>query len=180
MIKAKSQFKRRSTATNVEISIPVPSDADSGQFKATTGAVRYAPENNTMTWSIKSFAVRTSTDPWRLSTSSSSFWSVQGGKEFLMRAHFKLPSVENENQEGRPPIQVKFEIPYFTTSGIQVRIFIFSDSNRLCRALGSLFENRREERLWSIFLGSLHDEKWRLSNTHSIVVDWSFASCSND
>ena len=44
-----------------------------------------------------------------------------------MRAHFQLPSVENENQEGRVPIQVKFEIPYFTTSGIQVtKTFIFS------------------------------------------------------
>lgn len=44
----------------------------------------------------------------------------QGGKEYLMRAHFGLPSVECEDSEGKPPIQVKFEIPYFTTSGIQV------------------------------------------------------------
>ena len=39
-----------------------------------------------------------------------------------MRAHFGLPSVEGEIIEGKPPIQVKFEIPYFTTSGIQVNI----------------------------------------------------------
>ena len=38
-----------------------------------------------------------------------------------MRAHFGLPSVTAEDTEGKPPIQVKFEIPYFTTSGIQVR-----------------------------------------------------------
>lgn len=38
-----------------------------------------------------------------------------------MRAHFGLPSVEKEEVEGRPPIGVKFEIPYFTVSGIQVR-----------------------------------------------------------
>ena len=37
-----------------------------------------------------------------------------------MRAHFKLPSVQSEDHEAKPPIQVKFEIPYFTTSGIQV------------------------------------------------------------
>ncbi|KAB0400211.1 hypothetical protein E2I00_009499 [Balaenoptera physalus] len=47
--------------------------------------------------------------------------SVPGGKEYLMRAHFGLPSVEKEEVEGRPPIGVKFEIPYFTVSGIQVR-----------------------------------------------------------
>lgn len=39
-----------------------------------------------------------------------------------MRAHFGLPSVEAEDKEGKPPISVKFEIPYFTTSGIQVRV----------------------------------------------------------
>jgi AP-1 complex subunit mu len=57
MIKAKSQFKRRSTANNVEIIIPVPSDADTGRFKATCGAVKYVPEKNSMVWSIKSFPV---------------------------------------------------------------------------------------------------------------------------
>ncbi|KAF8902867.1 Mu homology domain-containing protein [Gymnopilus junonius] len=39
-----------------------------------------------------------------------------------MRAHFGLPSVKSEQDlEKRPPITVKFEIPYFTVSGIQVR-----------------------------------------------------------
>ncbi|CAG2167010.1 unnamed protein product [Oppiella nova] len=100
MIKAKSQFKRRSTANNVEIVIPVPHDADSPKFKTSIGSVKYTPEVNSVVWNIKSFP---------------------GGKEYLMRAHFGLPSVVSEETEGKPPIQVKFEIPYFTTSGIQVR-----------------------------------------------------------
>ncbi|VDL81659.1 unnamed protein product [Nippostrongylus brasiliensis] len=100
MIKAKSQFKRRSTANNVEVIIPVPSDADSPKFKTSIGAVRYAPEQSAFVWTIKSFS---------------------GGKEYLLSAHFSLPSVIGEEVEGRPPIKVKFEIPYFTTSGIQVR-----------------------------------------------------------
>ena len=37
-----------------------------------------------------------------------------------MKAHFGLPSVAGDLNEGKPPISVKFEIPYFTTSGIQV------------------------------------------------------------
>ena len=42
-----------------------------------------------------------------------------------MRAHFGLPSVSNEeDKKDRPPITVKFEIPYFTVSGIQVIIII--------------------------------------------------------
>lgn len=48
-----------------------------------------------------------------------------------MRAHFGLPSVEAEDKEGKPPISVKFEIPYFTTSGIQVRPQGFQDPEQL-------------------------------------------------
>jgi len=100
MVKAKSQFKRRSTANNVEIVIPVPNDADSPKFKTTIGHCKYAPEQNAVIWTIKSFP---------------------GGKEYIIKAHFGLPSVAGDLNEGKPPINVKFEIPYFTTSGIQVR-----------------------------------------------------------
>ncbi|ERE75426.1 AP-1 complex subunit mu-2, partial [Cricetulus griseus] len=72
----------------------------SPRFKTSVGSAKYVPEKNVVIWSIKSFP---------------------GGKEYLMRAHFGLPSVETEEVEGRPPIGVKFEIPYFTVSGIQVR-----------------------------------------------------------
>lgn len=54
---AKSQFKRRSTANNVEIVIPVPPDADSPKFKTTVGSCKYAPEINAVIWNIKSFPV---------------------------------------------------------------------------------------------------------------------------
>ncbi|KAM3845302.1 AP-1 complex subunit mu-2 isoform 1-T1 [Vipera latastei] len=100
MVKAKGQFKKQSVANGVEISVPVPNDADSPKFKTNIGSAKYLPEKNTVVWNIKSFP---------------------GGKEYLMRAHFGLPSVENEELEGRPPISVRFEIPYFTVSGIQVR-----------------------------------------------------------
>ncbi|KAJ3109186.1 AP-1 complex subunit mu-1 [Phlyctochytrium planicorne] len=100
MVKAKAQFKRRSTANNVEITVPVPEDADSPMFQANVGYVEYLPEKNAFVWKIKAFP---------------------GGKDFLMRAHFGLPSVRTDDSDKRPPIGVKFEIPYFTTSGIQVR-----------------------------------------------------------
>jgi AP-1 complex subunit mu len=100
MIKCKSQFKQRSMANNVEIIIPVPPDADSPSFKTSIGTVKYAPERDAAIWSIK---------------------QLQGQKEYLMRAHFGLPSIEGEKAKEKPPITVKFEIPYFTVSGIQVR-----------------------------------------------------------
>ena len=46
-------------ANNVEVRIPVPSDADSPKFKASTGHAKYVPEKNLVVWTIKSFPVRT-------------------------------------------------------------------------------------------------------------------------
>ncbi|CAJ0927662.1 unnamed protein product, partial [Mesorhabditis belari] len=100
MVKAKSQFKRQSIANHVEVIIPVPSDAYGQKFKTSIGSVKYAPELNAFVWTIRSFP---------------------GGREYLMRAHFLLPSISSEDIEGNPPISVKFEIPYYTTSGLQVR-----------------------------------------------------------
>ena len=73
-------------------------------FAILQGAAVYAPEKEAMVWKIKNFP---------------------GGKEFLLRCKFGLPSVEAEEEaKGRmPPIRVKFEIPYFTVSGIQVGQF---------------------------------------------------------
>ncbi len=163
MIKAKSQFKKRSTANNVEIIVPVPSDADGAKFKTSTGYCKYTPENNCIVWTIKSFP---------------------GGKDYLMRAHFNLPSISSEDTEGKPPVQVKFEIPYFTTSGIQVdyfldtrlfekwkailvywpRLFLF-----VCLCQGSISENNWKIGLSSPAMGQIHNAKRRLSNTCSII-----------
>ena len=52
----------------------MPEDADSPKFKCNIGYVEYAPEKCAFVWKIKSFA---------------------GGKEFICRAHFGLPSVKN-------------------------------------------------------------------------------------
>lgn len=110
MVKTRSQFKSRSVANNVEIIIPVPPDVDSPSFKSSVGSVTYLPDQDAVVWTIKQF---------------------HGGREYLMRAHFGLPSIsaadvdpdvkkKGENS-WKAPIRVKFEIPYFTVSGIQVR-----------------------------------------------------------
>ena len=76
---AKAQFKRRSTANNVEISIPVPDDADTPRFRTNIGSVHYAPETSSIVWKIKQFG---------------------GNKEFLMRAELGLPSVRGDEERG--------------------------------------------------------------------------------
>ena len=48
-----------------------------------------------------------------------------GWKDIMMRAKFSLPSVTALEEDGpaqkRAPITCKFEIPYYTVSGVQVR-----------------------------------------------------------
>jgi AP-1 complex subunit mu len=104
MVKTRSQFKSRSVANNVEIIIPVPPDVDSPSFKSSVGTVTYLPDKDAVVWKIKQY---------------------HGGREFLMRAHFGLPSISANDQKAenswKAPIRVQFEIPYFTVSGIQVR-----------------------------------------------------------
>eukprot|EP00878_Enallax_costatus_P006002 GHUV01006295.1.p1 GENE.GHUV01006295.1~~GHUV01006295.1.p1 ORF type:complete len:426 (+),score=101.02 GHUV01006295.1:297-1574(+) len=102
VVKARSQFKERSVATNVEIILPLPSDAITPQTRCSQGSANYVPEKSALVWQMRNFP---------------------GGKEYILRCHFNLPSVEAEEEthSKMPPIKVKFEIPYFTVSGMQVR-----------------------------------------------------------
>lgn len=52
-VKARSQFKPRSSANNVEIFIPVPPDVDSPAFKASQGSVTYVPDMDAIKWTVK-------------------------------------------------------------------------------------------------------------------------------
>ncbi|KAI4385153.1 hypothetical protein MLD38_003211 [Melastoma candidum] len=126
MVKARSQYKDRSTATNVEIELPVPSDSTNPNVRTSMGSASYVPENDALLWKIKSFP---------------------GGKEYMMRAEFSLPSItaEEATPERKAPIRVKFEIPYFTLSRIQVRYLKII-----------------EKRLPSASVGKIHYNGWRV------------------
>jgi AP-1 complex subunit mu len=76
MVKTKSQFKYRSIANNVEIVIPVPPDVDTPSFKCSIGNVLYVPDRDAIVWTIKQF---------------------NGSREYMMRAHFGLPSISTTN-----------------------------------------------------------------------------------
>ncbi|CAN1295543.1 AP-1 complex subunit mu-2 [Linum perenne] len=46
---------RYSTATNVEIELPVPADASNPNIRTSMGSASYAPEHDALLWKIKSF-----------------------------------------------------------------------------------------------------------------------------
>ena len=84
VVKVKAQFKRRSTANGVEIYVPVPDDASNPRFRAGVGSVVYAPDKSAFVWKIKQLA---------------------GAREFLMKAHFALPSVRSGKSSSLHPIR---------------------------------------------------------------------------
>ncbi|EGW31165.1 AP-1 complex subunit MU-1 [Spathaspora passalidarum NRRL Y-27907] len=98
----KAQIKKKSTANNVEVIIPIPEDADTPKFNPEYGSVKWIPEKSCLVWKLKTFP---------------------GGKQFTMSAELGLPAVVDSEKAiaNNKPIKVNFSIPYFTTSGIQVR-----------------------------------------------------------
>ncbi|EAN33950.2 AP-1 complex subunit mu-1 [Theileria parva strain Muguga] len=107
-VKATSQFKSKSMATNVEFLIPVPSDVNCPEFNPTQGSVKYLPDQDAITWYVKQF---------------------QGDKVYTMFASFGLPSVSDESRNtfSKNPVKIKFEIPYYTVSGINVKHLRITD-----------------------------------------------------
>ncbi len=104
LIKVKSQLKKKQTANDVEILVPVPDDADTPKFKTSAGSASFKPERAAILWTVG---------------------NIPYGKEFTMRARLGRPSVKADDSEekdyGSLPIKVGFEIPYTTLSGLQVR-----------------------------------------------------------
>lgn len=100
-VKLVTNFKKKLTASKLEVTIPCPEDIDSPKFHYDKGSAKYRPEKNAIVWKFK---------------------SIPGGKEYAMVAELQLPTVQREDETfKKQPLQVSFQIPYFTTSGLQVR-----------------------------------------------------------
>ena len=111
LVKAKSNCKPKSTANNVCIMIPVPVDLQNPLFKSSLGSVTYSPDKEVLIWSIKRFP---------------------GMKETNLIIQFNVPSLRANDTKGKylkKPIEVKFEIPSFTVSGIQVRYLKITEAS---------------------------------------------------
>eukprot|EP00917_Polyrhabdina_sp_WS-2016_P028888 GHVP01061547.1.p1 GENE.GHVP01061547.1~~GHVP01061547.1.p1 ORF type:complete len:412 (-),score=54.23 GHVP01061547.1:712-1947(-) len=104
VVKVKAQFKSRSVANSVEIHIPVPDDAVKPVTKTSTGFAKYDPSQQAIIWYIK---------------------QLHGQKDLIMTATFGRSSLGESQEETvgneafrKTPVSVKFEIPYFTVSGL--------------------------------------------------------------
>ena len=100
LLKARSTYKKNSNAKDVQIRVPLPTDAESVTSKANSGKTNYRPEDDCLLWEMTEFP---------------------GGREFMCKLEYKMPTVRAADSKDRLPIAVKFEIPYFAISGFQVR-----------------------------------------------------------
>lgn len=101
-VKAKSNYRSKSIAHNVEILIPVPNDLKNPVFKTLVGNVNYLPDQDCILWLLKDF---------------------RGQSEIHLKLQFNVPTIRGSDTDKhlKKPISVKFDIPSFTVSGIQVR-----------------------------------------------------------
>mmetsp|Transcript_4890 Transcript_4890/g.11898 ORF Transcript_4890/g.11898 Transcript_4890/m.11898 type:complete len:416 (-) Transcript_4890:418-1665(-) len=99
-------------ATAVAITVPVLPDAVNPKFKSSQGKVKYDPKNDAVIWSTLKLKPR---------------------NDMTMKGAFSLPLAGREKGRDavtRRPIQVKFEVPYQTVSGLQVRFLkVIEQSN---------------------------------------------------
>jgi hypothetical protein len=95
LIRVRAQYRPQSVAENATIHIAVPSDVETPKAQCTAGRMRSSPNDNALVSTITQFP---------------------GRKQFTLRAHFGLPSVESDEGELKRSLVVAFEIPFFAVS----------------------------------------------------------------
>ncbi|CAI0471043.1 unnamed protein product [Linum tenue] len=100
-VKVKSVFGAKMFALGVVIKIPVPKQTAKTSFQVTSGRAKYNASIDCLVWKIRKFP---------------------GQTEPTLSAEIELISTIAEKKSWtRPPIQMEFQVPMFTASGLRVR-----------------------------------------------------------
>jgi AP-2 complex subunit mu-1 len=108
-VKAIANFSSQLFASNVAISVPVPPNTANCRIAVGIGRAKYEPEKNAVVWRVKRFP---------------------GGTEVVLNGEIEMVASTKGKAWVRPPIQVDFQVPMFTASGLHVRsLKIYERSN---------------------------------------------------
>ncbi|KAJ4811574.1 AP-2 complex subunit mu [Rhynchospora pubera] len=100
-VKVKSVFGAKIFALGVVVKVPVPKQTAKTSFQVTSGKAKYNASIDSIVWKIRKFP---------------------GQTEATMSAEVELISTMVEKKSAtRPPIQMEFQVPMFTASGLRVR-----------------------------------------------------------
>lgn len=107
-LKVIANFSEKLFATHVVIKIPVPKNTAKAKIKNSFGRAKYEPEQQAIVWRVKRFP---------------------GKHECLLQATIDLiPTVRNKVWN-RQPINLEFQVPMFTASGVHVRFLRVYDKS---------------------------------------------------
>ena len=108
-IKAIANFSSKLFATNVVIKVPCPPTTARAKVKVSGGRAKYEPIHNAIVWRTRRFG---------------------GGAEYTFVGEAELISSTRGKKWSRPPIEMEFQVPMFTASGLHVRFLkVFEKSN---------------------------------------------------
>lgn len=111
-VKLQTHFQTKSIAKEIVVSVPVPSDSDTPVFRPSVGSVKYVPARSCFEWVVRQMA---------------------GKQSATLQASFGLPSCRASTEETtayiRKPVLVKFDVPYYSLSGAQVRYVKISEKS---------------------------------------------------
>lgn len=108
-LKIAATFSPRLFATNLVIKIPVPPNTARAKINVPIGRAKHEAESHAIVWRIRKF---------------------QGKLERMLDAEVEMMKSTKEKAWSRPPIQIEFQVPMFTASGLHVRFLkVFEKSS---------------------------------------------------
>mmetsp|Transcript_12306 Transcript_12306/g.28494 ORF Transcript_12306/g.28494 Transcript_12306/m.28494 type:complete len:364 (-) Transcript_12306:98-1189(-) len=107
-LKVIANFSDQLFATHVVIKIPVPKNTAKTKCKVLFGRAKYEPEQQAIVWRVKRFP---------------------GKAECHINAEVDLMPTVRPKGWSRPPINVEFQVPMFTASGVHVRFLRVYDKS---------------------------------------------------
>jgi AP-2 complex subunit mu-1 len=107
-LKVIAQFSQTLFATHVVVKIPVPKNTAKTKIKTSFGRAKYEPEQQAIVWRVKRFP---------------------GSSECILGADIDLIATVRNKGWQRPPINVEFQVPMFTSSGVHVRFLRVFDKS---------------------------------------------------
>ncbi|KAK8804439.1 hypothetical protein WA538_001956 [Blastocystis sp. DL] len=99
-IKLIANFSKQVAAQNVELKIPVPPNTANVMPKVASGTATYNSADQTIDWVLR---------------------KLTGGMEVTFAAEVKMLKMTQDKVWNKPPINVIFAVPSFTSSGLHVR-----------------------------------------------------------
>ncbi|CAM9372490.1 unnamed protein product [Ectocarpus sp. 6 AP-2014] len=107
-LKVSADFSYKLFGSNIVVKVPVPPNTARCLIHVGSGRAKYEPEQRAIVWRIK---------------------RMIGGAEAVFTADVELtPSIRGKAWS-RPPIQAEFQVPMFTSSGVQVRFLKVYDKS---------------------------------------------------